>query len=58
MLEVSGLRVASGAMIRVDGLDLSLPERGCIALLGTEWGRKDRQRRSDQPVCCARPPDG
>ena len=30
MLEVSGLRVASGAMIRVDGLDLSLPESGSI----------------------------
>jgi branched-chain amino acid transport system ATP-binding protein len=40
MLEVSGLRVASGTMIRVDGLDLSLPERGCIALLGPNGAGK------------------
>jgi len=40
MLEVSGLRVASGAVIRVDGLDLSLPERGCIALLGPNGAGK------------------
>jgi branched-chain amino acid transport system ATP-binding protein len=40
MLEVSGLQVASGAMIRVDGLDLSLPERGCIALLGPNGAGK------------------
>jgi branched-chain amino acid transport system ATP-binding protein len=40
MLEVSGLRVASGAMIRVDGLDLSLPERGCMALLGPNGAGK------------------
>ncbi len=40
MLEVSGLRVASGAMIRVDGLDLSLPERGCTALLGPNGAGK------------------
>jgi len=40
MLEVSGLRVASGAMIRVDGLDLSLPKRGCIALLGPNGAGK------------------
>ena len=40
MLEVSGLRVASGPMIRVDGLDLSLPERGCIALLGPNGAGK------------------
>jgi branched-chain amino acid transport system ATP-binding protein len=40
MLEVSGLRVASGALIRVDGLDLSLPERGCIALLGPNGAGK------------------
>jgi branched-chain amino acid transport system ATP-binding protein len=40
MLEVSGLRVASGVMIRVDGLDLSLPERGCIALLGPNGAGK------------------
>jgi branched-chain amino acid transport system ATP-binding protein len=40
MLEVSGLQVASGAMIRVDGLDLSLPERGCLALLGPNGAGK------------------
>jgi len=40
MLEVSGLRVASGAMIRVEGLDLSLPERGCVALLGPNGAGK------------------
>src|SRR6516162_7706580 len=40
MLEVSGLRVASGAMIRVDALSLSLPERGCIALLGPNGAGK------------------
>ena len=40
MLEVSGLRVASGAMIRVDALSLSLPVRGCIALLGPNGAGK------------------
>jgi branched-chain amino acid transport system ATP-binding protein len=40
MLEVSGLRVASGAMIRVDGLDLSLPQSGSIALLGPNGAGK------------------
>jgi branched-chain amino acid transport system ATP-binding protein len=40
MLEVSGLRVASGAMIRVEGLDLSLAERGCLALLGPNGAGK------------------
>ena len=40
MLEISGLRVASGAMIRVDGLDLSLAERGCLALLGPNGAGK------------------
>jgi branched-chain amino acid transport system ATP-binding protein len=40
MLEVSGLRVASGAMIRVDGLDLCLPESGSIALLGPNGAGK------------------
>ncbi|HEY2186198.1 MAG TPA: ABC transporter ATP-binding protein [Xanthobacteraceae bacterium] len=40
MLEVSGLQVASGAMIRVDGLDLTLPERGCLALLGPNGAGK------------------
>ena len=46
MLEVSGLRVASGAMIRVDGLGLSLPERRLHCAVGTERGGKNRQRRS------------
>ena len=45
MLEVSSLRVASGAMIRVDGLDLALPQRGCIALLGPNGAGKTDQRR-------------
>jgi len=40
MLEVSGLRVASGPMIRVDGLDLTVPERGCTALLGPNGAGK------------------
>jgi branched-chain amino acid transport system ATP-binding protein len=40
ILEVTGLRVASGPMIRVDGLDLALPERGCIALLGPNGAGK------------------
>jgi branched-chain amino acid transport system ATP-binding protein len=40
MLEVTGLRVASGPMIRVEKLDLSLPERGCIALLGPNGAGK------------------
>ncbi len=40
ILEVSGLRVASGSMIRVDGLDLALPERGCVALLGPNGAGK------------------
>jgi branched-chain amino acid transport system ATP-binding protein len=40
MLEVTGLRVASGVMIRVDRLDLLLPERGCIALLGPNGAGK------------------
>jgi branched-chain amino acid transport system ATP-binding protein len=40
ILEVTGLRVASGPMIRVENLDLSLPERGCIALLGPNGAGK------------------
>jgi branched-chain amino acid transport system ATP-binding protein len=40
ILDVRGLRVASGPMIRVDGLDLDLPERGCIALLGPNGAGK------------------
>jgi len=40
MLEVSGLRVASGAMIRVDGLDITVPARGCTALLGPNGAGK------------------
>jgi branched-chain amino acid transport system ATP-binding protein len=40
MLDVSALRVASGAMIRVDALDLSLPASGCIALLGPNGAGK------------------
>jgi len=40
MLEVSNLRVASGAMIRVAGLDLQLAQRGCIALLGPNGAGK------------------
>jgi branched-chain amino acid transport system ATP-binding protein len=40
MLEISGLRVASGAMIRVEELDLSLAERGCLALLGPNGAGK------------------
>jgi branched-chain amino acid transport system ATP-binding protein len=40
ILEVNDLRVASGPMVRVDGLDLALPERGCIALLGPNGAGK------------------
>ena len=40
MLEVSALRVASGAMTRVQGLDLSLPASGCVALLGPNGAGK------------------
>ncbi len=40
ILDVSGLCVGSGSMIRVDGLDLALPERGCIALLGPNGAGK------------------
>src|SRR5262249_39250990 len=38
--EISGLGVANGAMIRVDGLDLSLATRGCVALLGPNGAGK------------------
>jgi branched-chain amino acid transport system ATP-binding protein len=40
MLEVSGLRVASGAMVRLQGLDLSLEAGGAIALLGPNGAGK------------------
>jgi len=40
MLEVSNLRVGSGGRVRVDGLDLALPERGCVALLGPNGAGK------------------
>jgi len=40
MLEVSALRVASGAMTRVQGLDLSLPASGGVALLGPNGAGK------------------
>jgi branched-chain amino acid transport system ATP-binding protein len=40
MLEVSSLRVGSGGRVRVDGLDLALPERGCVALLGPNGAGK------------------
>ena len=40
MLEVSALRVASGAMVRLQGLDLSLEAGGSIALLGPNGAGK------------------
>jgi branched-chain amino acid transport system ATP-binding protein len=40
MLEVSALRVASGSMTRVAGLDLSLPASGCVAILGPNGAGK------------------
>jgi branched-chain amino acid transport system ATP-binding protein len=40
MLEVSALRVASGAMTRLHSLDLSLSDGGCIALLGPNGAGK------------------
>ena len=40
MLEVSALRVASGAMTRVHSLDLSLAAGGCVALLGPNGAGK------------------
>jgi branched-chain amino acid transport system ATP-binding protein len=40
MLEVSALRVASGAVIRVHDLDLSLSGSGCVALLGPNGAGK------------------
>jgi branched-chain amino acid transport system ATP-binding protein len=39
-LQVSGLRVASGAMTRVHNLDLSLSASGCIGLLGPNGAGK------------------
>ncbi len=40
MLEVSALRVASGSMIRVADLDLSLSASGCVAILGPNGAGK------------------
>jgi branched-chain amino acid transport system ATP-binding protein len=40
MLEVSALRVANGAMTRVQSLDLSLAAGGCVALLGPNGAGK------------------
>ena len=40
MLEVSALRVSSGAMTRVHSLDLSLSGSGCVALLGPNGAGK------------------
>ena len=57
MLEVSGLRVATGAMIRVDGLDLSLPEHGAVALLGPNGAGKTASVEAIAG-CFAKPPDG
>jgi branched-chain amino acid transport system ATP-binding protein len=40
ILEVQGLRVATGPMIRLHGLDLRLESGGCIALLGPNGAGK------------------
>ncbi len=40
ILEVSDLRVATGPITRVEGLDFALSERGCIALLGPNGAGK------------------
>jgi branched-chain amino acid transport system ATP-binding protein len=40
MLEVSALRVATGPMVRLDRLDLSLESGGCVALLGPNGAGK------------------
>src|SRR5262245_57702522 len=40
MLDVSALRVVSGAMTCVHNLDLSLPAGGCVALLGPNGAGK------------------
>ena len=48
MLEVSALRVASGAMTRVQSLDLSLAARRLRCAVGPEWRRQDRKRGGDR----------
>ena len=40
ILQVSNLRVTAGPMIRVDNLDLTLEEHGCLALLGPNGAGK------------------
>lgn len=40
ILEVSGLRVATGPMIRLEGLNLTLEPGGCVALLGPNGAGK------------------
>jgi len=40
ILEVSGLRVATGAMVRLHGLDFSLSAGACLALLGPNGAGK------------------
>jgi branched-chain amino acid transport system ATP-binding protein len=40
MLEVTALKVANGAMTRVQALDLSLPARACVAILGPNGAGK------------------
>ena len=40
ILQVSNLRVTAGPMIRVDNLDLTLEECGCLALLGPNGAGK------------------
>ena len=52
MLEVSGLRVASGAMIRVDGLGSFAAGARLHRAAGPERRRQDRKRRGYQPALC------
>jgi branched-chain amino acid transport system ATP-binding protein len=40
ILEVSGLRVAAGAVVQVQGLDLQLEAGACLALLGANGAGK------------------